>query len=108
VLGCVGTIYHMSEVVMQPREMSTGLHGVRCPEHCVCNGTHYPGDSICSAQRPAHVHVEYRTYHTTNHARHILWGALTGGLWLVTGYPVCVLLNRRSRYVTRSAPAPKG
>lgn len=41
--------------------------------------------------------VTYVTYRTTNHLRHIVWGCLTGGLWLVTGYPVCVLLNRRAR-----------
>jgi hypothetical protein len=112
-------IYHMSDVVMQPREMF-GLHGVRCPEHCVCNETHYTGDPICGAvytswpvqppvihRQPEHVHVEYRTYRRTNHARHIFWGALTGGLWLVTGYPICVLLNRCSRYITRET-APKG
>lgn len=26
-----------------------GLHGTRCPEHCVCNGTHYARDRFCRA-----------------------------------------------------------
>jgi hypothetical protein len=42
------------------------------------------------------------TYKTTNHLKHITWGVLTGGLWLITGYPVCVLLNRRARWRTVS------
>lgn len=42
-----------------------------------------------------------RTYKTTNHLKHIvLGGLLSGGLWWFTGYPLCVLLNRRVR--TRS------
>lgn len=42
----------------------------------------------------------YATRRTTNHVKHIVWGVLTGGIWLVTGYPICVLLNRRPVYVT--------
>lgn len=42
----------------------------------------------------------YYTRKTTNHLKHIFWGFLTGGVWWVTGYPVCVLLNRRARAVT--------
>lgn len=42
----------------------------------------------------------FYTRKTTNHAKHIFWGCLTGGLWLITGYPICVILNRRARTVT--------
>lgn len=42
----------------------------------------------------------YRTRKTTNHAKHIIWGFLTGGVWLFTGYPICVWLNRRVRSET--------
>lgn len=44
--------------------------------------------------------MQYRTRKTTNHAKHIIWGFLTGGLWWITGYPICVLLNRRTRMIT--------
>ncbi len=67
-----------------------GLHSNN-PNRCVCNGTYQSGRGPRS--------VMY-TRKTTNHAKHILWGFLTGGVWWFTGYPVCVLLNRRARSVT--------
>lgn len=94
-----------------------GLHSSD-PNHCVCNGTHkqvgcwcdpwthIPVESITTkrggvsfAPQPTAPTKMY-TRKTTNHAKHIIWGFLTGGIWWVTGYPICVLLNRRARSVT--------
>lgn len=51
-----------------------------------------------------------RTRKTTNHLRHILLGGLlTGGIWWFTGYPICVLRNRRTRLITTITQAePNG